>query len=88
VKAPDSTVAVLADGVVALSVERYLDELRFVAWLTRSLLVGLPGVGGDHDLSRFSHSGLTTAWSCRLAATRCAQAAGVALRQNSCIAPK
>ena len=26
--APDSTVAVHADGVVALSVERYLDELR------------------------------------------------------------
>src|SRR5437667_8127112 len=41
--APDSTFAVHADGVVALSVERYLDELRLWHDLDPSLLGGLGG---------------------------------------------
>jgi len=36
--------SVRADGVVALSVERLSGQSAVVAWLTRSLLVGLPGV--------------------------------------------
>ena len=39
--APDSTVAVHADSVVALSVERYLDELRLWHHLHSSFLVEL-----------------------------------------------
>src|SRR4030095_6968977 len=38
--APDSTVAVHAESVVALSVERYLDELRLWHQLHPSFLVG------------------------------------------------
>ena len=49
--APDSTFAVHADGVMALSVERYLDELRLWHDLDPSLLGGL---GGDHESSSSS----------------------------------